>query len=187
MSSDLPFTCACGKVTGTLAGEAVKTGTRLTCGCASCRAAVKHLTGQTVGEVDVYLTSAHLIHFEAGFELLAALNLSPKGSNRIYATCCNSAISVVPQSPRIGFSSLYVNRLASPQVTGPITAQVYRTEADGKRHIGMGKMLRGVARRVLSDRISGNWRKSPYFDSAGALAVPKVLIDKAAKTAAFDA
>ncbi|MFT4618876.1 MAG: hypothetical protein ACI90Y_000186 [Polaromonas sp.] len=187
MSGDLPFACACGKVTGTLAGQALKTGTRLTCGCASCRAAVKHLTGQTVGNVDVYLTSGHLISYETGFELLASLNLSPKGSNRIYATCCNSAISVVPQSPRIGFSSVFVNRLATPEVVGPIKAQVYRTEADGKRHIGMAKVVREVGKRVVSDRVSGNWRKSPYFKGAGALVVAKVLIEKDAKTAAFEA
>ncbi len=187
MSPDLPFACACGKVTGTLDRSALKTGTRLTCGCASCRASVKHLTGQTVGEVDVYLTSAHLIRYQTGFAHLAALNLSPKGSNRIYATCCNSAISVVPQTPRIGFASLYLNRLETPDLLGPVKAQVYRTEADGKRHIGMGKMLHGAARRALADRVSGNWRKSPYFKGAGALAVPKVLIDKQAKAAAFEA
>ena len=185
MPGDLSFACMCGTVTGHLDKKAVSSGTHVTCGCRSCRAATRHLTRNTVPFVDVYLTSSHHVHFDSGFNKLAALKLSPKGSNRIYATCCGAPIAVLERTQHLSFTSFYTDRLSDPERIGPIVAQVNRTEADGRRHIGLGKVVRQLLARVLSDRLTGKWKSSVFFTDPKTLSVPQVLIEKDAKAAAY--
>ena len=185
MPGDLSFACICGTVTGHLDEKAVSNGTHVTCGCRSCRAATKHLTSKTVPFVDVYLTSSHHVHINSGFDKLAALKLSPKGSNRIYATCCGAPISVIEHTQRLCFTSIYTNRLSESDRIGPIVAQVYRAKPDDRRHIGLGKVVRQVLARALSDRLTGKWKSSVFFSDPKTLTVPQVLIEKDAKAVAY--
>lgn len=187
MPGDLPFACTCGKVSGTLAAKAVARGTRATCGCKDCRAAVKHLTGKTVGQVEIFLTSPHHIKVETGFARLSALNLSPKGPHRIYATCCNATIATVPRSPRLGFASVTVDRFVQPSATGPVKSAFFRTEADGKRHLGLPSAISGIVARGVRAQVSGGWKRSAFHGADGQIAVPVDLIAPDAKALAYDA
>ncbi len=186
MSGDLPFACTCGTVTGTLKAKAISRGTRATCGCKDCRAAVKHLTGKTVGQVEIFLTTPHHIHIASGFNQLSALNLSPKGPHRIYATCCKATIATVPRSSRMGFASLTVDRFTDPSAIGPVKSAFFRTEADGKRHLGVPRAISGIVSRGIKAQVSGGWKRSAFHGPDGKIAVPIDLITPDAKAAAYD-
>ena len=184
MPGDLSFACICGAVTGHLDEKAVSNGTHVTCGCRSCRAATKHLTSKTVPYVDVYLTSSHHVHIDSGFDKLPALKLSPKGSNRIYATCCGAPISVIERTQRLCFTSIYTNRLSESDRLGPLSLRFIATKRMTDVISAWAKLF-VRSWHALSDRLTGKWKSSVFFSDPKTLTVPQVLIEKDAKAVAY--
>lgn len=177
MSEPLTWSCSCGKVQGEcVAGR----GARIVCYCESCRVFVEN---QGAGDIldpaggnDLYQTAPEAFHFTQGSDLLAWSKQTEKGPVRWFTTCCNSPLANTLGSPAIPFVSLQTAYFKDPAGAGKVTARVNRKGATG--HIegemgSTGRMLLAFVGRMARSRLSGNYKKNPFFDAAGAPIGPR--------------
>ena len=167
MSGPLPFSCECGAIRGdVLPGH----DTHILCHCADCRSAYTLHDRPDPGVVDILQTAQGRVRITEGADRLAALKLSPKGGGiRVYASCCGVPLAYVIPKPRLALVGMNADRFADPDALGPVEAEAFVPKrGGGQTHKGMIPLLRGVATRILSENLSGNWRHSPFFDAAGA-------------------
>ncbi|MEL6619412.1 MAG: DUF6151 family protein [Pseudomonadota bacterium] len=164
---DLPFACDCGKLTGTLMGVGPSKGTRAECHCRDCRDA-ELFAGQpdpAPGGVQLYQTTPDRVRFDAGLDQLAVFSLSDTGILRWQARCCGAMLFNTTRSPKLAFASFRTDRLDDDSPLGPIKVRAFVRKANGKRgHEGMGHFLWAMIGRVLPRRLTGGWRKTPFFD-----------------------
>lgn len=179
--TELPVSCRCGALHGRLeVGRG--TGTRIACHCDSCVRAQRHFgVAATHGAgVDLWQTTPDRLTIEAGLTHLALARLSPKGSFRWFAACCNSQIGITAGTARFPFVSLVTTCLRDTAPLGPVRAHAFVPQpGGGTRTVGLGRMLRAMAARSLGALISGRWRRTPFFDVAtGAPVAPPQLLPK---------
>ncbi len=179
-ATDLGFSCECGALRGHITAAGVKSGTRVVCFCHDCRASQIYF-GQpdpAPGPVNIFQMSPEAIEIEAGKDNLAAMRLSPNGMYRWYASCCNAPIATTTRSPKHPFAGFDVNRIAKPDNLGPVTTRGFVPQENGKqKHEKVRYAAVGLIKRVISSRLSGSWRKTPFFDAQTSEPVtqPKIL------------
>ena len=184
------WTCACGQTQ--LAVE-TSGGSRVVCYCRDCQAFARHF-GRTDmldgrGGSDLYQVQPHQVTFLKGEENLAALRLSGKGPARWYAACCGTPMANTWTSPKVPFATMTAAQFSDRDILGPIHAQAFRRDGLGyveKEGTGMGLVYLAFARRALTSFASGNWRKSPFFDEAGAPKAEFRSLTDDERTAAYD-
>lgn len=179
------FACTCGAVSGHLAAPALRHATHAICRCRDCVAAVRHLTGARPDHVDLLIASPADYTYTRGAQNLAALNLTPKGIHRVYATCCKTPMHSVARPQRLAFASLYTDRLVDPAQAGRVVADIHDSRSGTLKHKGMARVVYGVASRALAAQLRGTWRQGPFFDQSGTFALPIQLISKSDKAAAY--
>lgn len=174
MGQDLPFACSCGKVRGRLMNISKGAGTQLRCHCSDCRRAALWLGQPDEAEgITYYQTTPDRVQFDAGADQLAAIAWKTPKLVRWYAQCCNAPLFNTLNSPKWAFASLSVARLSDPAPLGPVVAEAFVTGPDGKtKHINMAGFMAGFVKRVVWGRLSGGWRKTPFFDATGAPVAP---------------
>lgn len=168
MSDDLPFSCDCGKLTGHLAGKAVKSGTHVLCFCRDCRSAELFALQPDPGAsgVDLFQVSPDLVTFDKGLEHLTAFSLKPDGILRWQARCCGAIMFNTLRNPRIAFASLRADRLADKSVLGPVVARAFVTKDGGKQgHEGLARLALRSGTRIGWALLTGKWRQTPFFDA----------------------
>lgn len=185
----LGFACGCGHLRGHLAPEAVRGGTRLICHCPDCRAAELYL-GQpdpTPDGVDLFQTTPDMITIDSGAAHLALLRLGPNGLLRWYAACCGTPLANTPKSSRIPFVGLRSPRFADPVSLGPVRVRAFVPGRGGKpAYQGGGRMALAILTRGLAARLSGRWRRTPFFDPAtGQPVAPARIPDKTERAALY--
>ncbi|MDU9004814.1 DUF6151 family protein [Sedimentitalea todarodis] len=184
------FSCSCGKMRGRVAPAGPKTGTHLICHCRDCRAAARHLGHPDTAQngVDLFQTSPDTIKFESGTEHLAILRLSPKGPLRWYASCCRTPMFNTLSRPGLAFVTVLVANTDVPAVFGPVVAQGFVPQAGGPaKHKNGARMVMSILSRLIAQRVSGRWKKTPFFDLAsGEPTAPVHLIGKEERAALFD-
>jgi len=193
------FQCRCGTLQGEL--DAPGSGVRGVCYCRDCRA-YAHVLGQPEGVLDPWggtdlvATQSRYVRFTAGAGSLACLSLSPRGLLRWYASCCNTPIANTPRDWKLPYAGMVHTCLERPE---PMERSFPRVEArvNVKSALGTppqegrGGMMRYAALmlRLLVSRISGGYRRSPFFDAAGApvaqvVVPPRETVDAARGAAA---
>lgn len=186
--TDLSFACDCDTLRGTLVGVSASNGTRAECFCHDCRAA-ELFAGQqdpAPGPVQLYQTTPDRVRFDAGQDQLAVFALSDKGPLRWQAQCCGTMMFLTPRNPKIPFTSFRTDRLADDSALGPITVRAFVRKANGKRgHEGAARMFGRIITHVLPRRLSGAWKKTPFFDVATLKPVRDVYVVSAAERAAL--
>jgi hypothetical protein len=184
----LAVRCACGAVKGEV--QPSRNVNRGSCYCKDCQA-FAHFLGRADEILDahggtevVQIASRH-VRFTAGEENLACMRLTSKGLLRWYTTCCNTAIGNTLANPKLSFAGLVHTCLrANDSVSldaafGPPRLRVNTNSAKGdpkpkEKHL-FGAIAR-LARMMLWARVSGGYRRSPFFASDGRpLARPRVL------------
>lgn len=184
------FSCTCGKLRGRIAPAGPKTGMHLMCHCRDCRAAARHLGHSDTAQngVDLFQTSPDTIHLESGTDQLAILRLSPKGPLRWYAACCGTPMFNTLSRPGLAFATVLLANADDPKLFGPIIAQSSVPQAGGPpKSKNGGRMVMGILSRMIAARLSGRWKKTPFFDlSTGEPIVPVHLIDKEERKALYD-
>lgn len=182
------FSCSCGTLRGHIADDAVHAGTRLGCFCSDCRATKLYFKqpDPAPGPVDLFETTADAITITQGTQQLGLFRLSPRGTMRWYATCCNTPMFTSLTKPRLTFAGVQSDRMDDADRLGPITAQVFIPQPGGKtKHQGMARLAWGVFTQMLAAQISGAWRQTPFFDVDTGRPVAEPLIPSKAERAAL--
>ena len=171
MGKSVPFGCACGDVRGTLRDLTASSGGHVRCFCQDCRRAAIW-----IGEDDpapdgihYYQTTPDRITFESGVDTLSAIKWKKGRLLRWYAPCCGVAMFNTLDSPKWAFASLNTERFDDPEAMGPAKAYAFKPTESGKTQTkGFQHFMLGFMRRTIWQRLSGAWRKTPFFDGEGA-------------------
>lgn len=186
-SDPLSFSCACGKLRGRIAAEAVKAATPLVCHCADCRAAELYHNQPDPDGVPLVQTSPEAISFTQGAEHLRVMRLSSKGILRWYAGCCGTPIANTLARPKLPFVGMKRDLFQDPDMFGKIRVKAF-LPVPGKppRTKGAFTMVMGIFRRMGSALISGRWRETPFFDiETGAPIQPPKILTKEERSALY--
>lgn len=180
------FACPCGQTHWQI--SAPKTGMRLVCYCVDCQTAPRHLGADVLddaGGTEILQVAPDQITFTKGAENLGVLRLSPKGLMRWHTTCCNTPIANTLPSPKFAFAGvLTANHTGQSIALGKIRAKVNTVYAKGPtkpgKDYGMGRLMWAFFKRVLTQGMSGRWRKTPFFAGPDMtpVATPVVLSKK---------
>ena len=169
----MKWTCDCGKVRLSISpGQ----GTRLVCYCSSCRDFAERFdAGETLdaaGGADLYQTSPESVTIDQGRDNLAWIKLTQKGPVRWYATCCNTPMANTLTTRSIPFATILSANVDDKGALGPVIARVNRRDATA--HItedagSSGKAIRAFFWRAVKSRLSGAYKRNPFFDNDGKL------------------
>jgi hypothetical protein len=131
------------------------------------------------GGTEVYQISPARLEITDGLEALACMRLTSRGPLRWYARCCHTPIgNTLPtrQIPYVGLvrACMNVSGASLDEVLGPVDPGVWARYATGDRSainaydgVPLSVLFR-VAAKILSWRLRGDHRRSPFFDEAGA-------------------
>lgn len=179
----LTFSCQCGALQGRISPRGVRQGTHVECFCHDCRAAQLYFKqpDPAPGPVEIFQIAPDEIETSTGKQYLAAMQLSPKGMLRWYASCCNAPLAATPKSAKFPFAGVIVGRVAGgASALGPVTTRGFVPQPDGKqKHENPGPAVFGLLRRAAGSRLSGRWKNTPFFDrKTGKPVVTPTVISK---------
>jgi len=188
--SDVPFSCSCGAVKGTLSDASPRTGSHAICHCKSCRQGEVFAGSKdpAPNPVTIFQTSPHRLHIAEGQDRIAVFSFGEKNLLRWYASCCGKTLFNTPRNPRISFVGISTDCLSDTDSIGPVIGRGFIPVAGGKtRHEGLAKLIWGGLSRVVVNRVTGRWRDTPLFDvSRGTPIKPVQVVPAAARKALLD-
>jgi hypothetical protein len=178
--------CRCGTVQGEvdITGSAV----RAVCYCRDCQAYARALGADGVtdsaGGTEVVATLPEHVRITSGFDRLACLSLSPNGLLRWYADCCTTPIGNTPRNPKVPYVGLVRTCLAGDdaardQAFGPLQVRVNTASARHPVRATPMRTFGAVARLAAAAavaRLSGSWRRNPFFLKGTATPVREVRV-----------
>lgn len=182
-----PLRCRCGKLTGEVAHPG--SGTRAVCYCRDCQAFARFL-GEPSRVLDAQLGTDIVamlprhVSFTGGLEHLACMSLSPHGTYRWYAQCCNTPIGNTPRDFRIAHVGLIHSCLHDPSKSldasfGLVKMRVNRQSALGEVRSSPLRTFAAILKYMASltrARMTGGYKQTPFFDAAGTpVRTPTVL------------
>ena len=186
---DLPFSCRCGAVTGSLENVGPKSGDRYVCYCRDCRDAVRHLAHEEdvldpAGGVSVYQTRVGKLRLESGKDRLACLNLTEKQTLRWYCGDCGTPLFTTMDTARWPFLSMVTagcDPAMREEILGSPRGSVFAAQATGPHvvtpPVSTFAMIRRVIARLFADKFSGAGKRYPLFDPATLepIVTPRIL------------
>lgn len=187
--------CRC----GALSGEVSHTGSalRAVCYCRDCRAYAIHLgKPETVldalGGTEVVATQAGYVTFDRGVENLACLSLTPNGTLRWYAKCCNTPIGNTPRDWRLPYVGLVHSCLEKPLERSfpgaplPVNTASTRGTPPGRHWSQILKLFTFIPQFAIA-RITGAYKRTPFFSRAGTPVTGVTVLSAAERQRAMDA
>ncbi|QUJ77121.1 hypothetical protein KDD17_03585 [Sulfitobacter albidus] len=165
--ADVPFSCACGEIAGTLHGASPRSGNHVRCYCSACRAAVLYTTGVDPEDrgVELYQTTPDKISFQRGRGNLAVFSFSPKKLLRFRASCCGVPMFTMLPTPKFALAGMMTNLLDSTEAIGPVASEAFIPQPDGtSRHSSTLKLYGGTIWRAFVARVTGRWKQTSFFD-----------------------
>lgn len=176
---NLPLSCKCGAVTGTLSNATEAFGNRAVCCCSDCQTFADYLGGEALdkfGGTDIYQTAMSQVQIHTGLEHVRCLRLSPKGLLRWYSTCCNTPIgnTINARIPLVGLIHTFIDpTIDRDAALGPVRAYVQTQHARGNpdyphsaKKFPPGITLR-LLRKMLTWKVKGLGKPSAFFDENG--------------------
>ncbi len=176
MSVDLVISCDCGRLAGKLRAVSPATGARYVCHCKDCQAFIHFLRRQSDvldrnAGTDVYQTQPSRLVIAQGIDQLQCVRLTAKPTLRWYTRCCNTPLFNTTPSGKYPFLSV-ICHCTDPnlrdEAMGPVRGHLFPAEAvgdmSGKVEAGGNRMLLAVLYRMLWERLSGRYKRSPLFD-----------------------
>ncbi len=178
MPNRLNLSCRCGAVHGHVAVDDLSALPRYVCYCRDCQAFIHHLLGRSNDVLDIsggtevlHVTPASL-HLRRGSEHLRCLDLRGGGTLRWFTACCASPIGSTPKYwgfPFVSLVAAFIRDMPDEPVIGPIRGRLNLKHAHGdvapleKDALPVFRMLLGTARTILTERVSGRHRATPFF------------------------
>lgn len=160
---------------------------RVRCYCTDCRTFGRFLGQESRaldsrGGTEIVQLAQGRVRFTQGLDHVAAIQLSESGLIRWYARCCNTPIGNTMRSPKwsfIGLVSACLARERLDQDFGETVAEFGTATALGeskpKQH-GVLRTIGRFARIVIGARVSGSYKDTQLFTSAGKPIVgPRIL------------
>ena len=185
MPNPRTLTCRCGQMQWQVAPTAP--GTHVVCYCADCQTAAQALGAADMldeaGGTAIFQTLPADVTITQGAGHLALMQLGPKGLYRWHAGCCGTPIANTLSGPKFSFCGMVL----PPDATGfgnptaHVQTEAARTPVNGHGFAATGL---AIARRALAARLSGRWRHTPFFDSAGQPVAPPRILSLEDRTAA---
>lgn len=173
---DLPFSCACGSITGMLITAGPGVGDHVVCHCTDCQAFAKRLGAanrildRNAGTA-LYQSRCAKMRIVTGRDQLSCLHLTNKPTLRWYARCCDTPMFNTYRNGRIPYITTLVANCDSDQrerILGSPIGHLFTNEATGDvRHLiplSMAKLMRRFFRRMIVDIFAGDRRRSELFD-----------------------
>ena len=192
-----PIRCRCGTLRGEL--DVTRSAVRAVCYCRDCQAYARALGADGVldaaGGTDVVATLPQHVRITQGTERLACLSLSPNGLLRWYASCCSTPIGNTPRNPRIPYVGLVHTCLAADaaardEAFGAVRVRVNTESARSPVRSMPVRTLASVLRLAASAalaRMSGSWRRNPFFVAGTATPACRVrVLTKDARAKAYE-
>lgn len=174
---DISFGCSCGAIKGTFRGASPACGTHTECFCADCRAAEVFVGQPDVASATLFQTSPDRFDIHQGHENLAVFSFGPKNLLRWYAKCCGSTMFNTLRNPKMAFASIRTSVLTDLDALGPVTTKAFIKTPSGKpKHQGMARFVYGMLGRTIATRLSGRWKKTPFFDPTTLAPVAEVHV-----------
>jgi len=177
--TDVPFSCRCGGIKGTLHGASPSSGNHVRCYCAPCRAAVLFANAEDVGStgVTLYQTTPDKISFQQGRNKLGIFSFTPQKLLRFRASCCGVQMFTVLSSPKFALAGVMTNLLEDTAALGPVAMEAFVLQPDGTRkHSSILRLYGGVIWRALLARVSGRWKQTNFFDVATGIPVADIYV-----------
>lgn len=165
--TDVPFSCKCGEMKGTLHGATPASGNHVRCYCSACRSAVLYTTGKDVEDrgVELYQTTPDKISFQQGQGNLAVFAFNPKKLLRYRASCCGVLMFTMLPTPKFALAGMMTDLLQDTSAIGPVASEAFIPQADGKsKHSSILRLYGGTIWRALVARVTGRWKQTPFFD-----------------------
>ncbi len=167
----MEWTCRCGAFAAEID---IARGIRAVCYCNSCRDfALRTHAGEALdaaGGSDLYQVAPEQVRITRGRDKLAWMKLTEKGPARWYTTCCETPVANTLVTRALPFVTLQSHRFADAEELGPVSVRVFRRDATARAPDG-GKgafaLYMNFARRMLRSRLTGGWRRNPFFTEAG--------------------
>lgn len=166
--------CRCEKIQGAL--ELGGPSNHCICYCRDCRAFARFLDPKAEsldaqGGTQIVQILPRDLHFSSGAHLLACVRLSENGLLRWFASCCRTPIGNTANTPTMSFvglihSCLGVNTQSLELAFGPVSTVVHTKSALGSPQPierGLPRAMARIAWWMLKARLSGDYRKTPFF------------------------
>lgn len=175
MSSDLPFACECGAVSGTLRIGAE--GHHLICHCSDCQHLVDYLGHPQLldahGGTALYQTRCARMRLDTGRDRLACVHLTDKPTLRWYAACCRMPLFNTVATGRLPFITVQLGACdpaARARLLGPPRGHLFTQDGTGDTsrlpRMSMVTLMRRFFARAIRDIVSGDRRRAALFDPA---------------------
>ncbi len=192
------ISCTCGALQGTLARRAGLH--RGLCYCRDCQA-FAHFLGRADeildanGGSEVLQTSPSHVAFTQGAEHLACMRLARGGLRRWYAGCCNTPIGNTPRHHKLAFVGLLRQCLQDgeggdlDERLGPIRMRVFTKEGKWQEpppEQGVTLTMAKFVTKLLLARITGSYRKTPFFSPSGEPVVKATVLEEAERQALYE-
>ena len=177
--ADVPFSCRCGEIKGTLHGATPASGNHVRCFCADCRAAVLFANGEDVGDkgVELYQTTPDKISFQQGRSKLGVFSFNPKKLLRFRATCCGVQMFTMLPTPKFAMAGVMTNLLEDTRAIGPVAMEAFVPQHDGSsKHSSVLRLFGGTLWRAVVARVTGRWKQTSFFDIKTGKPVAQVYV-----------
>lgn len=174
--SDLPFSCTCRIISGTLVDVGPKAGDRYVCYCNDCRDFARYLgkddeTLDAAGGSSVYQTRVDHLRIEHGLDHLACVNMAGKQTLRWFCRECRTPLFNTMDNGSWPFLSMITVGCDQGQrdaVLGAPKGSVFAQHATGPDvvtpPVTAFAMMRRVIVRLFADKFSGANKRYPLFD-----------------------
>ena len=167
--------CRCGAVRGTVAEASPRTVNRVVCYCADCQSFAQALGRPDLldqaGGSDIVQIAAGRMSIETGQQHIRGLRLTPQGSYRWYAACCNTPVGNMARlrAPALGIHATAFNDSGQNpnDVFGAPLGAIRGEQSTGRAPSGsaglpLGVLIRAVP-KVLYWKITGLDRPNPFL------------------------
>lgn len=174
MTSDLPFACECGTVSGTLRIGAE--GDHLICHCSDCQNLAHYLGHERLldaqGGTALYQTRCACMRLDTGRDRLACVHLTDKPTLRWYAACCRMPLFNTIATGKLPFITVQLGACdpaALGRLLGPPRGHLFTQDGIGDTSrlpkMSMVTLMRRFVTRAIKDIVSGDRRRAALFDA----------------------
>ncbi len=177
MSSDLPFACTCGTITGTLIDVGPDQGDYVICHCTDCQGLTHYLDHadrvlDAHGGTSLYQSRCARMTIRSGREQLSCVHLTDKPTLRWYAACCRMPLFNSYRNGRIPYITTQLaacDPAMRDRLTGPPLGHLFTEDGIGDTsalpNMSMGRLMRRFFPRMIRDMLSGDRRRCELFDA----------------------